>query len=208
MALTKAAIFISVGKSESKVNVLFNPNEYSISSGNTYAWQPIPGLQNPLAQFISGEASTLTMDLFFDTYGTEEDVRDYTKKITNLLNVQKDLHAPGVCRFVWGSLNFTGLVEKVNQKYTMFLDSGIPVRATLNVTFKSYQSMQKQFEEIPRQSADRTKQMTLKQGDQLWMIADEEYEEPGLWREIARANGINNPRHLENGRTIIIPRLE
>jgi nucleoid-associated protein YgaU len=40
------------------------------------------------------------------------------------------------------------------------------------------------------------------------MIADEEYEEPGLWREIAKANGINNPRNLEYGRTIIIPRLE
>jgi nucleoid-associated protein YgaU len=89
----------------------------------------------------------------------------------------------------------------------MFLDSGIPVRATLNVSFKAVQSIQDQFKQIPRQSADRTKQRTIRQGEQLWQIAAEEYEDPGLWREIARANSIGDPKRLEPGSVIKIPRL-
>ena len=208
MALKKALVFIKKSSSEEKVEVMFNPNEYSLSSGNKYSWQTIPGLQTPIAQFVSGEATTLTMDLFFDTYEQGTDVRNYSSKISKLLDVDKDLHAPPICRFVWGSMNFKGIVEKVSQKFTMFLDSVIPVRATLNVTFRSYQPMKEQFQHIPRQSADRTKQKTLSEGEQLWMIAGEEYEEPGMWRDIARANGIDNPRKLTAGRTIIIPRLE
>jgi LysM repeat protein len=207
LALKKAMIMVHRGPVTDRVDVLFNPSEYSLDSSNQYSWQTIPGLSQPIAQFVSGEATTLTMDLFFDTYEQMMDVRKHTAKIVGMLDVDKDLHAPPLCKFVWGTLQFKGIVEKVSQKYTMFLDSGIPVRATLNVTFRAVQSIKEQFKHIPRQSADRTKQRTVKQGDQLWQIAAEEYEDPGLWREIARANGIENPKRLEPGSVIKIPRL-
>lgn len=207
MPLEKA--LIKNEKTQEEIEVLFNPNEYNLESGNQFAWEKMPGLSSPIAQFISGEAETLTMDLFFDSYEEKEDVRvKYTSKITNLLKVNKDLHAPPVCSFIWGSLEFKGIVERVSQRFTMFLDSGKPVRATLNVTFKGQQSIREQFQEIPRQSSDRTKQRMLRQGEHLWMIAAEEYENPGLWREIARANGIDNPRLLETGKFLTVPPLE
>ncbi|TBL80773.1 CIS tube protein [Paenibacillus thalictri] len=203
----KATIIVERGNETEWLDVLFNPNEYSLDSSNQYSWHTIPGLSQPIAQFVSGEATTLTMDLFFDTYELRTDVRKHTSKIVGLLDVDKDLHAPPLCKFTWGSLQFKGVVEKATQKYTMFLSSGIPVRATVNVTFRAVQSIKEQFQRIPRQSADRTKQRTIKQGDQLWRIAAEEYEDPGLWREIARANGIHNPKQLVPGTVIKIPRL-
>lgn len=207
MALKKAMILVHRGPTTDRVDVLFNPSEYSLDSSNQYSWKTIPGLSMPIPSFVSGEASTLTMDLFFDSYEGQTDVRKHTMKIVGLLDVDKDLHAPPLCKFVWGSLQFKGIVEKVVQKYTMFLDSGLPVRATLTVTFREVQSVKEQYKNIPRQSADRTKQRTIKQGDQLWQIAAEEYEDPGLWREIARANGIADPKRLEPGSIIKIPRL-
>ena len=208
MALKKAKIIVSRGTAEEQLEVLFNPNEYALESANNFAWQTIPGLQTPIAQFISGEATTLSMELFFDSYETGTDVRLQTSKISKLLDVDKDLHAPPSCRFVWGSLDFKGVVERVSQKFTMFMDSGLPVRATLSVSFKALQSMQEQYQDTPRQSADRTKMKMLRQGDQLWMIAAEEYENPGEWRAIAEANGIDNPRLVATGRKIIVPRLD
>jgi nucleoid-associated protein YgaU len=68
--------------------------------------------------------------------------------------------------------------------------------------------MLEQYQNVPRQSADRTKQKTLKQGEQLWMLAAEEYEDPSRWRAIAEANGIDNPRKPPVGRNLVIPRLE
>ena len=207
MALEKAMVIIKHGSKESRVYVMFNPNEYTLETSNQYAWKTIPGLSQPIAQFISGDAPSLSMELFFDSSEKREDVRKYTNQIAGLLNVDKDLHAPPLCKFVWGTLSFEGVLEKASQKFTMFLDTGIPVRATLNVTFKAVRSIKDQFKDIPRQSADRTKQRTIRQGDQLWQIAAEEYEDPRLWRAIAHANNIHDPKRLEPGTVIKIPRL-
>jgi hypothetical protein len=149
------------------------------------------------------------MDLFFDCSEEEDgDVRIHTKKIVEIMEVNSELHAPPLCTFVWGSLQFRGILERVSQRFTMFSENGCPVRAILNVTFRSWQSMKEQYVNVPRHSADRTKQRTVKQGEQLYMIAQEEYEDPALWREIAEANNIDNPLVLEVGKTLIIPRLE
>lgn len=206
MSLKKAMIVVERGTKQEKIDVLFNPNEYTLDSQNTYSWKEIPGLA-PIGQFVSSDSASLTMELFFDTYEEGKDVRNYTKKISSLLDIDKDLHAPPSCKFIWGSLNFKGVIEKVNQKFTMFLDSGIPVRATLNVTFREVSSVTEQQRENSLQSADRTKQRTLKQGEELWMIAADEYENPSNWRQIAKANKIDNPKRLKPGTKLIVPRL-
>lgn len=204
MALEKACIMVD----SDRIDVLFNPNEYVIETNNTFAWKKVLGFTNPIAQFVSGEASILTMDLFFDTYEQKTDVREHTAKITALMAVDADLHVPPVCRFVWSTMDFKGVIERINERYTMFLDSGTPVRAVLQVRFAKWESITEQQQAIPRQSSDRTKQKILQQGQQLWMLASQEYEDPGLWREIARANGIDNPRVLESGQRMVIPPLD
>lgn len=208
MALSKAQFWIFRAKETEKVDVLFNPTEYEMQSGNQYSEKEIAGLQTPISQFTSGDRTTLTLNLFFDTYEAGIDVRTHTSKIVNILDVDSDLHTPPSCKFIWGSLDFKGVITNISQKYTMFLESGIPVRASLTVVMLSSQTMKEQYQEIPRQSADRTKQKTVRQGDQLWSIAAEEYENPGAWRHIAEANGIDNPRMLMSGRSLTIPRLE
>lgn len=208
MALKKAKIIVDKGNTKEDIEVLFNPTEYGLDASNEYKWERVPGLSMQVGQFVSGNTTTLTVDLFFDTYEKKTDVRVYTKKISGLLDIDKELHAPPVCRFVWGSVDFKGIVEKVTQTFTMFLDTGIPVRAKLKVTFRSWYTKEEQLQIIPRHSADRTKQKMLKQGEQLWMVAAEEYQDPGLWREIAKANRIDNPARLATGRRITVPRLD
>jgi hypothetical protein len=208
MGLKKAKIIVDRGNKKENIEVLFNPSEYAMDASNHYNWKKVPGLSMPVGQFVSGNTTTLTLDLFFDTYEKKTDVRNYTSKISGLLDVEKELHAPPVCRFVWGSIDFKGVVEKVTQTFTMFLDTGIPVRAKLKVTFRSWYTKQEQLQKIPRHSADRTKQKMLKQGEELWMIAADEYQDPGLWREIAKANRIDNPAKLQTGKRITVPRLD
>jgi hypothetical protein len=215
----KAIIKVVNGtKKDQKINVLFYPNEYSMDKSNTYASTTVTGLSQPIIQFISGAASTLSMELFFDTSvkadGASDytDVRDYTSTVANLINVDSELHAPPVCEFIWGpqgsgTQSFKGVMEKVTQKFTMFSSSGKPIRARLTVSFKSVKSITDQFAEIPRNSSDRTKQKMLKQGEHLWMLAEEEYQDPGMWREIANSNNIDNPRILQHGKPVAVPRL-
>ena len=207
-----------------RIEVLFNPAEYTIEKGNTYQSTSLPGLATPVHQFVTGNADSLSMELFFDTYSPSsrhfqvrpgQDVRDFTRPLSALLNVDADLHAPPVVRFIWGpplgsptGLHFTAIIEKLTQRFTMFRDDGTPVRATLTVTFKEYKSVEEQLQEIGRESADRTKRVVLKEGDALWMLAAEHYNDPGAWRAIAVRNRIDNPRRLPAGVAIEIPPLE
>ncbi|MBO7743573.1 LysM peptidoglycan-binding domain-containing protein [Paenibacillus sp. MWE-103] len=188
------------------VRVLFNPSEYSIEKGNQYQSVSIPGLSVPATQFVSGNARTLTMDLFFDSYERGEDVRAYTSQVTDLLDIDGLLRAPPVCAFIWGKLEFKGVIEKVSQKFTMFVDSGIPVRATLNVSFKEYKTIQEQLS--PSTATGQTRQVTANAGTSLSAIAQQQYGDPGRWREIAQANNIANPRRLTPGQPITVPPLE
>lgn len=195
------------GKQKKIVPVLFNPSEYSMEKSNEFASINIPGLESPILQFSRGNLQTLTMDLFFDSYELKTDVRDFTNTITNLLKIDPSIHAPPILRFVWGSLIFTCVLTRVTKKFTMFQEDGIPVRATLNVTFNEYKSDTNHIEN-PLQSPDRTKIYEIKKGDSLWSIAAEEYGDAAQWRPLADINNIRNPRLLEIGREITIPPLD
>lgn len=209
MALEKAFITpINGSRSGETIKVLFNPTEYSLETSNQFQRTAVPGTSTPVTQFVNGNTQTLTMDLFFDSYEKQEDIRNYTKKITSLLDIDPALHAPPVCEFNWASLNFKSTIEQITQKFTLFLDSGVPVRATLSVTFKEYRTLTEQLQTIRKESNDRTKRITVKQGDRLWQIAHREYENSSLWRSIANANKISNPRILAVGTELVIPILK
>lgn len=203
------------------VPCLFNPRELSVEKSNQFAEVNIPGLSSPVFQFVRGNARSVTMDLFFDTYELGTDVRLFTDRITgwdagsmlsNLPNVAKglmdidsDLHAPPICIFIWGTFIFQCIIERVTKKFTMFLPEGIPVRATLTVTLKEYREVNVQVKEANFLSADLTKSWTVTQGDSLWAIAAKEYGNPEDWRLIAERNNIDNPRILNPGQKLIIP---
>lgn len=57
-------------------------------------------------------------------------------------------------------------------------------------------------------SRARAKIWRVKQGDTLKRIAAKEYGNPNLWRRIADANKIDNPRLLKPGMKLVIPPLE
>ncbi len=202
------AVLDAQGRIQEEIPVLFNPKEYSQDKNNQFKYTNIPGLTTPLTQFVSGNVETLRMDLFFDTYEEKKDVREHTNKIDKLLDIDPELHSPPICKFIWGSLEFKAVLERVNKKFTMFLSDGIPVRATLSVTFKEYKTLEEQMNNPPRQSSDRTKRRLVKEGDTLWSIAAEEYGDPGEWRHIAKENGIINPRILPPGTELAIPPME
>jgi hypothetical protein len=192
-----------------EVKVLFNPAEYSLEKGNQFASAALPGLSNPVLSFVNGDADTLTMELFFDTYTNMggSDVSKETKKISRLLEIDPTIHAPPPVEFGWGPLTFQAVIERLSQRFTMFKENGVPVRATLNVTFKEYKTIAEQLSPKPPESSDWSKHRVLAPEDQLNLIAAIEYGDASVWRVIADANEIDNPRLLEPGREIRLPPL-
>lgn len=203
--------------------VLFNPEEYSISRDINYAQTAIPGLSAPILQFVNGNMQTLEMELFLDTYekhaatssgeqGTTQatfpgDVRGLTKKIIGLMNIESATHAPPVLVFAWGSLSFTCVLASATQRFTMFRNDGIPVRARLQVTFNEYRNLDLEARELKRETADYSHFHVVAEKEYLSTIASQVYGDPALWRPIALANGIANIQKLSIGARLIVPNL-
>lgn len=205
MALVKAQI--TVEHTGESFYVMFNPEEYSLNKDNNFASQAIPGLRSPLIQYVHGNLQTLEMELFYDTYEKRMDVRTETQKLVKLMEIDRELHAPPVLRVSWASLQLRCVLARVNQRFIMFLDDGRPVRARLSVTFNEFVDAEKEAKETNRQSANFSKLHTVSQGETLSGIAGKLYENPQMWRPIAIANGIDDPRSIYTGQTLKIPSL-
>lgn len=189
-----------------QLKALFNPEKYSLEK--SAAWEE-KGKKKTL-EFVGISRKSFSIELFYDTYEAGTDVRDYTNEIVQLMDPTveyKGKKVPPVCVFSWGGFSFRGIVEKVTQNFTLFLSSGIPVRAALVVGFKQFNYPTEQARGNP--PGDPTKIRIVKDGETLNAIAAREYGDPSLWRVIADANKdrIANPRVLTAGTALVIPAL-
>jgi hypothetical protein len=204
------------------IQALFNPERYTLNKSVQFAEIGIPGLDEPVLQFVRGQNEKITMELFFDTtdYGMVDnpvDVRTYTGQVYQLLKVNSELHAPPRFTLEWGDgFQLFGygedtsplcVMESVSEEFNLFSPSGVPLRARLNVTFREAATITLQFQETPRHSADRTKVATLQRGQTLSGLAWAQYGDPTQWRAIANANNIDNPRLVAPGTVLTIPSL-
>ncbi|AWB22775.1 LysM domain-containing protein [Methylobacterium currus] len=205
MALVKATI--TTEHSGAVFSVMFNPEEYAVNQDNTFASQSIPGLSGPVIQFAHGGSRTLDLELLFDTYEQQRDVRQETERLIKLMRIDPELHAPPILRVEWASLQFRCVLTRANQRFILFLADGRPVRARVTTSFQEFIDPEREAKEVSRQTADYTKLHTVAQGETLSAIAGRTYGDPRLWRVLAVANGMDDPFDLRAGRALVVPAI-
>src|SRR3954452_19246482 len=211
MALERATLTNTA--SGDRVSVLFNPEEYTMSREINYAQAAIPGLSAPLLQFVNGAMQTLEMELLVDSredhrrVAAGSDVREQTGKVLDLMNIDATTHAPPPVLFAWGSFTFTCVLARATQRFIMFRQDGVPIRARVQVTFNEFRNVELEAKEIKRETADYSKRHTVHQGESIAEIAAVAYGAPALWRPIALRNAIDDPRELALGPRLAIPPL-
>jgi hypothetical protein len=202
LARLAKAILINTVTNE-QFPVMYNPEEYRLEQGNAFAEVPIPGLNSPPIQYVRGRARTLTMDLFFDTYETGEDVRTYTGPIVRLLDTLPQTQGPPVLLFAMGPFTFRCVLVEAGQRFTMFARDGTPVRSILSAKFQEFVRV-----EVRIQAGLFIGPPTLVnvvRGQTLSHLAANVLGDPARWRDIARFNKIEDPFNVPPGRPIRIP---
>lgn len=204
------------------VTVLFNPAQYSISSGAAYGSYSDHGGRKKNStprdtnNFRETKLQSLSLELFLDTGGKAvlgkkpedaSDVSKEVKKFMDMVRVKGESHTPPIVRFCWGSLKFRGRVEDVNATYTLFTSAGKPIRAKVTLKITEVRKSSEKYME-PFESPDRTKARMITQGNSVWTIALAEYGTPTMWREICQANDIENPLEIPVGTVLKVPALE
>lgn len=201
---------------QAAIAVQFNPTEYGIDRGSSYAELPVPGLRTPLLQFVRGEAQTLSLELFLDgseqrgsgsLLASDKTVHERLKQLRQFVEIDRALHAPPVCHFHWQEVNFYGVVTSFKEKYTLFDETGKILRARITLSLKSYEGVDEQLRDLKKESPDRTRVRVVREGETLSAIAAEVYGDPSLWRVLAEANAVERPRFVPAGTALYVPAL-
>ena len=206
--------------------IAYAPAELAFSKSAQFAEIAIPGLEQPLLQFVRGDAETLSMDLFFDstengTGGDAVAVTDEVEAFHKLVAIKAKLHSPPLVRVFWGENfpgttmgesktageNFTAVVLSVARRFTLFNPNGKPLRATVSIALKQYATVAEQVAAINYQSADHTRIHVVAEGETLPLIAHDAYQDARKWRVIADHNDLSNVRDIAPGTTLELPPL-
>lgn len=199
--LAKATIINTV--TSERFQVMYNPDELRLEQGNNFVEVGIPGLDAPPVQYVRGKARTLAMDLFFDSYEADQDVRTHTGPLVKLLDKAPLRAAPPVLLFSMGQFNFQCVLVDASQRFTMFRRDGTPVRSTISVRFQEFVRV-----EISTEQGLFIGPPTLHnvvRSETASSIANAVLGDPARWREVAQANGLDDPLNIPPGLTLQVP---
>lgn len=212
----KAFLEVETGE---RIPCLFNPAELALTRSNAWNAGARPGRAVPTLSFGGSRNGELRLELFFDTTDTGAAVTAHTGKLVALMDV--DTRVPGsdegagkvrppTVVFHWGDLHsFRAVVADLAVRFTYFSATGVPLRARAQLLLKQYEPSQAFGPQNPTSGTPRPHRVhRVSPGETLDRIAAKHYGDSNAWREIAAANGIEDPLAVRPGTLLSVPRRE
>jgi hypothetical protein len=174
--------------------VHFNPTSLQISISNTLEDK---GQGKEKKQYVTKSSAKLSMDLIYDSTHDGTDVRLQTGKIAKLMEPAKregdNAAPPSVVLFEWGSFKFQGLVESYKETIDFFAPTGVPLRASINLTLAS---QDKVFESLSQGSDKKFEPLVQNLATSSESLTDVATQagNPNAGRAIATSNGLESIR--------------
>jgi hypothetical protein len=216
-------------KPPKKVQVQFNPETLKVTYSNQVV-PPANGGAQPQGkkaaiQYVGKGTTKLSVQLWFDVTArlpegadsTIDDVRLLTRDVAYFITPVPDKKdktkfiPPGV-RFLWGSFQFDGILESLDESLEYFSPEGKPLRASMTLSL-TQQEIQFQFGDAAakpppaaagagKKPPSGTQPLTQAPGGSNMPGLADAAGHGGNWQGIAAANGIENPRLLDAGALI------
>lgn len=221
------AEFVNQINKEKATKVQFNPDTLKVAFANQIQ-QPQGGGDQQGAQaqqFVGAGSTKLTATLWFDV--TQElgdlpdviDVRRLTERVAYFITPKGEPEnrptkwKPPAVRFLWGTFQFDGIMEAMEENLELFSAEGRPLRASVAITLTQQKITTFAFNDKNvaqpagfKRTAGTTPQSQASENASLQSMSA---AQPGGgsggggdWQSVASANGIENPRLLEPGQFI------
>jgi hypothetical protein len=203
--------------------VQFNPETLKVSFANQIQTPSGAGDQRgtPARQFVGAGTTKLGVQLWFDVSAPQpegqevvDDVRKLTQKVAYYITPEKTndnppKYVPPAVRFLWGSFQFDGIMDSLEESLEFFSGEGKPLRASVTLALSQQKIQEFAFRDVPSNppgsggpggAAPGTRPLTqAPAGSTLQGLAGSQGSD---WRAVADLNGIENPRRLEPGQLI------
>jgi hypothetical protein len=212
------------------VTVQFNPDTLKVSFANQIQQASGSDQRGPQTQqFVGAGSMKLAMQLYFDVTqalpsadANIVDVRKLTQRVAYFITPagkptgQPTEFTPPAVRFQWGSFQFDGIMESLEETLEYFSPDGRPLRAMLAIGLT--QQKITTFNIAALNAPSFTRRRRSPAGTQPLTEAPANSNVQGLaggggsgaapgggggdWQSVAAANGIENPRILQPGQLI------
>jgi nucleoid-associated protein YgaU len=217
--LEGAGLVVPLGLSPTSLSIRRNTQWQAPSSRSPGAAQPASAVLGqsggtvPVGhgqlQFTRSQPAVLSMVVWFDRSFDADGSIDY--EINQLQNwtcpterITSGVQSPPRITFIWRSLHFVGVITSLNIKYKQFGVDGLPVRAEASISITENPSPLP-FTNPTSGGISGRRVHTFSAGDTLHSVAYTEYGNPGLWRVLAEANGVDDPLRITPGTALLIP---
>jgi hypothetical protein len=216
VAQGKAFLKTELGK---ELPCTFNPSELQVSRENLWAADSVVGAGVPRLRFAGAQSGVLRVSLLFDTTDDASDVRKHTGELVGLMDPNPQLPGsdaasgnvrPQWVTFNWGDLHsFKGVVSALDLSFVYFTKDGVPLRARADIVLTQFEPDRAFGPQNPTSGTPQPHKVhRVSPNETLDRIAAQHYGDPTRWRDIAAANGIEDPQALSPGTLLSIPRLE
>lgn len=187
---------------DKRVIVMFNPETLRITRSVTVqADTRSGGVSSQAAQQVTTSSAKLAVDLVFDTtadFDAQQDEADVTKITRRIVELFVTPPAPdstgapaaaSACLFLWGTFQFTGMVESYNETLEFFSASGVPLRSAVSLSLAENRY---KLQGVPQRVPGRAQ--PLPAGAPIGPALSTVGLDPRGWRATALANGLETPR--------------
>ena len=190
----------------------FNPKELTIAK--TAKWERKAAKGSKKAgppEYQGPQPCKLSLEMFLDCTGKQD--ASVVKAVEQLFSccvptdasLDKKKPQPPLVTFTWGQItSFPGFITSVNAKYTLFASDGTPIRATCAITLEEMPGGNGGTNPTSGSITARRVHRVIT-SDTLASLAYGEYGDPGMWRLLARYNGIDDPLRLTAGSVLLLP---
>src|SRR4051812_1172953 len=190
------------------INFSFNPKELTVQ--RSADWKATSTKKPQPPEYNGAKAGTVSVEMFLDASEGGQVKTTVDKLLAAVLPAKgtDDKQKP-VAPYVslgWGKVTYVNcaVVDSVSAKYTRFDANGHAIRAVVTVTLKEvFPGMVSQNPTSLAMGAQSSHVFLA--GDSLASVANSEYGTPDAWREIADANGVDDPFRLRPGIRLLIP---
>jgi nucleoid-associated protein YgaU len=205
--------------------VPFNPNTFTISNKVAYkaaeakgkdgadpTFENIPPIEFSIEFTIDGvikpvESINKGKVNVKNAINNNNYVRDEVKELRKVTgcNINGEIHRPNYLTLLWGTIHIDCVLTSLTIVYALFDTDGSPLRAKITCAFLERISSRKSSTQTRLESPDLTKIITVKEGDNLPLIANNKYDDPAYYLQIARINKLKNFRRLAPSGKLILP---
>lgn len=195
----------------SALNVNYVVNDKKGPEDNEEPKSAIGNPTNP--QTLAKAKESVSFNFILDTTGAISKITSVTS-ITSAISTLKKItvdkisgtHSTPYVSVQWGAFIFVGKVDSLQVDYTLFDNSGNPLRANISMSVSEH--FDTKADSANNQSPDITRIPTIKEGDSLVSLCKDFYDDAHMFIRIAEFNNMPSFRRLIPGTILEFPPIE